>query len=894
MKSNDFQLAAQRMTEARRDSRLKKLYELSMTLCGDPREVFKHVARIIGELFDVRVVCLSEIRGDQLFFVSVYVDGQVYQDAGQCPLSITPCATVEDNKDIQIYHHVCQLFPDATFLKSHNAHSYCGFPVLDNNRNVIAVTCLLDDKPHEFSEEDHDVLRIFGQRISMELERQRHIREKQKNEQNLQQLQLMMAQAEQLAALGSWRWDIQEGKIYWSPEMYRLNQMDPVEYPVITPERAILSIVPEDRDRIKANIEHTLKHGTWRPIEYRIRLENGQCRTFKAEGLTVEFENSSPKQMVGFVQDISALKETQNHLEESLSMLRVAENRQRELRIAAQIEQQRMSALLSAMNIGILFEDKKGHVDFVNPAFKRLWAIEESLDLEGMLTLDVLSHSTHRLARPDHASKYIMQVLDTNEISERFEIDLYDGRILTQLSYPVAGVDGAILGRLWIYEDITQERQTAQQLLYLAERDPLTGLQNRHRFQEQLEQYLHTAKRNEIKFALLYFDLDEFKFINDTFGHRAGDTVLIRIAGEISSLVRSNEVFARLGGDEFAVLVHQKQESEAIALATRIVHAISSIPFHFRGNNIRLTASVGIAIYPDHGIGMEDLIAHADAAMYQSKSMGKNTCCVYDAKRDLSKRKTARITWAKRIADALQEDCFELHFQGIYDVFNQTLRHIEVLVRMRDSRSRTRLIMPGQFIPVAEKSEQIIDIDKWVLKRSIAMLAANPSMPPLAVNISGRTIDDSSLPYFIQTELRDKNVDSERLIIELTETAAVSDIQDAQRFIEAIRHAGCIVCLDDFGSGFSTFTYLKYLNVEILKIDGIFIRDLVNHRDNQILVKAMVDVARGLGKIIVAEFVENAETLKMVQELDIHCAQGYYLNRPSADIPASIPFPKVK
>jgi len=161
-------------------------------------------------------------------------------------------------------------------------------------------------------------------------------------------------------------------------------------------------------------------------------------------------------------------------------------------------------------------------------------------------------------------------------------------------------------------------------------------------------------------------------------------------------------------------------------------------------------------------------------------------------------------------------------------------------------------------------------------------------MPPLAVNISGRTIDDSSLPYFIQAELREKDVDSQRLIIELTETAAVSDIQDAQRFIEAIRQTGCMVCLDDFGSGFSTFTYLKYLNVEILKIDGIFIRDLVDHRENQIFVKAMVDVARGLGKTIVAEYVENAETLKMVQELDIDCAQGYYLNRPSVDIPQNI------
>ncbi len=864
--------------------RLKKLYELSMTLSGDPVDIFKHVARIIAELFKVRVVCLSEIRGDQLYFISVYIDGDVFQDAGQCPLAITPCATVELSKDIRVYDRVSELFPDASFLQEHNAQTYCGFPVLDNHQNVVAITCLLDDKPHEFTDEDQALLRIFGQRISMELERQRHINERLKSEENLRQIQAMLLQTEQLAGMGSWEWNVPEGVIRWSPEMYRLNQIDSTEYPTLTPEIATSKVDPLDLEQVQANITQALVHGVWEPIEYRVRLQNDQIRSLRAEGLAVQFQQNLPIKLIGFVQDISELKKTQLDLERNLELLRGAEQLQRELKIAAQREQQRMSALLSAMNIGVLFEDQAGCIEFVNPAFKHLWAIRNTSDLTGFPSRDILAHSSHRLASPEHASRRVMQVLDSNEPSERFEIELHDGRILTQLSYPVTDYDGSILGRLWIYEDITQERQTAKQLLYLAERDPLTGLLNRHRFQEQLAQYLRMAKRHHIKFALLYFDLDEFKYVNDTFGHRVGDTVLVRIAGEIASLVQSSEIFARLGGDEFAIVIEHKQDSEPSMLAARIVNAVSSIPFRFRGANIRLTASVGIALFPDHGVEMEDLGAHADAAMYQAKSLGKNNWCIYDADRDMSAAMTTRMTWKSRIAQALEQNSFEIHFQGVYETRNRTLKHVEALVRMRDPQPQNPLIMPGQFIPVAEKSGQIIDIDKWVLQRSIEMLAKHPQMPPVAVNISGRSFDDPSLPRFIQTQLDKHQVDPERLIIELTETAAVSDIKDAQRFIEAINQAGCKVCLDDFGSGFSTFSYLKYLGVEMLKIDGMFIRDLTNNRDNQIFVKAMVDVARGLGKDIVAEFVEDAVTLEMIQNLGIQYVQGYYLGRPSPEV----------
>jgi len=658
---------------------------------------------------------------------------------------------------------------------------------------------------------------------------------------------------------------------YSAQELFTLHPYDiKPEFPEPRFRRFIEVLRTEKRDSLVFETLHRTRDG--RDLQLEVSLQY------------VVLPDERPR-YVAITRDISQRKEQEKSLLKALGDLQVSERRQTELLAITRREQSRMAALLSGMSIGILFEDTNGRVEYVNPAFRRMWAIGEPVDLIGRPSREVLKHSTHRLARPDHASRHILHVLDTHEISERFEVDLYDGRVLTQLSYPVADPDGPVLGRLWIYEDITRERQTAQQLIYMAQHDALTGLYNRHRFQEHLDRMISSAQRNDSRFALLYFDLDEFKYINDTFGHRAGDTVLVRAAGEVSSLVRSGEVFARLGGDEFAVLAEIRHDDEPSQLAERIARAISAIPFRFRGSNLRLTASIGIAFFPEHGDNVEDLVAHADTAMYQAKSNGKNTWSLYDPSRNHSKAMMARMTWRGRIDQALREESLELHFQGIYSTADGELSHVETLVRMRDPADGERLIMPGQFIPVAEKTGQILEIDRWVLRQSIGLLAKHPKLRALAVNISGRSFDEPGLPQYIQDLLQRHDVEPRRLIVELTETAAVSEMQDAQRFIEALHQTGCLIGLDDFGSGFSTFAYLKYLGVQILKIDGMFIRDLPNNRDNQAFVKAMIDVAKGLDKLTVAEFVEDAETLAMLREFGVDMAQGYHLDRPSAELP---------
>ena len=550
-------------------------------------------------------------------------------------------------------------------------------------------------------------------------------------------------------------------------------------------------------------------------------------------------------------------------------------------------EQARLIALLHAMKLGILFADTNNRIIYYNPAFQHIWRLPTSLSLHGKSPAEAIAQTGCMLADPNLLASLMAAPADSHEERPATEIRLSDGRLLTRLSHPVYDATKKFIGHLWMFEDVTQEQQTAQQLVYLAERDSLTGLFNRHRLHEEMEKLIAEAERTSTQGALLFFDLDEFKYINDTFGHYAGDATLIRIATELSTLTRRNEVLARLGGDEFALLIPQISDlKQAEDLAERVVQAIARLPLIFEEQPLRVTISLGIALYPQHGTTIVELIAHADTAMYQAKACGKNTWQVYRPELDMGKEMVARLTWNERLSHAFEKNLFRLHFQGVYHTADRTLSHLEALVRMIDEEKPGGLVMPALFIPIAEKSGKILELDRWVINEAVTVLARHLKLRALAINLSGRSLADPSLPRYIQDTLARHGVDPHRLLIEITETSAIGDLHDAGRFIEALHLTGCATCLDDFGTGFSSFAYLKYLKVDTLKIDGLFIRDLPNDHDNQLFVKSIADVARGMGKITVAEFVEDEATLELLNRFGVDLVQGYFLDRPIADHPA--------
>lgn len=549
-----------------------------------------------------------------------------------------------------------------------------------------------------------------------------------------------------------------------------------------------------------------------------------------------------------------------------------------------QLEQNRLSSLLNTMHLGVLFETSAKNIKYYNSAFCSIWHLNTEDNIHNTSLQFVLNQSPLNIVKRK-------QLKPTSTDEELHEYLLSNGKIVLE-SHMLVHQTEAGNGHLWIYEDITNERQMQQELHHMAAYDALTGLYNRHSFNVEIKHMASYAKRRGHFLALLFFDIDEFKLINDTYGHARGDEALILIANTVKNLIREEEWLCRLGGDEFALLSLVDTPSEAGELAQRILDSMAETYHHFNGDTIRLTTSIGISYYPEPSHDPELLTSHADIAMYQAKARGKNTFCIYNPETSDMDKEFARLSWKDTIDFALKNSGFEIHYQGIYNCDNNDIHHLESLIRLKDKALEGQLIYPDRFIPVAEKSGQILEIDRYVIRHAIETLASYPQMPAIAINISGKSFDDITLPSYINELMQLHEIPPERLLIELTETETVCDIQDARVFIESLRNIGCTICLDDFGTGFASFSYLKYLNVDVLKIDGTFIKDLDSSFENRLFVESIVNVAKGLGKQTIAEFVENEDILQECIKLGIDMVQGYHLDKPQKEHPALYLAPK--
>lgn len=537
------------------------------------------------------------------------------------------------------------------------------------------------------------------------------------------------------------------------------------------------------------------------------------------------------------------------------------------------LEQNRLKALLETMHIGILFENSAHEVEYSNAHFSKIWGVEpQQIESHDSLA-SILKKSPFKVHKVLNATEH-----GPGNFSQEFL--LTDERIILQAYMSVNNQHSH--GHLWTFEDITHERELQDKLHIQAITDPLTGLYNRHFFKDELTRMAASAKRHGKYLALILFDLDEFKIVNDCHGHETGDQVLVNIANKIKPLIRQEESLCRLGGDEFALISIAEHQKQTEVLVDRLLTTIQGIYHQVGDSTVQITTSVGISFYPHPTEHIEQLVSHADIAMYQAKARGKNTYAIYDPDLNDLGKDFDRLSWQQKIHHALKNDGFVIHYQGIYDAHTGKIKHYESLIRLKDFDHPETLIYPDHFIGIAERNGQILEIDRYVIRNAIKTLSEHTQDLSIAVNLSGKSFTDSALPNFIQQLLSKFAVDPNKLLIEITETETIADIQDAINFIQTLRDIGCHVCLDDFGTGFASFSHLKHLNVDVLKIDGTFIQDLDQSFENRLFVQNMVNVAKGLGKITVAEFVENQQVLEACQQLGVDLVQGYHLGRPSA------------
>jgi diguanylate cyclase (GGDEF)-like protein/PAS domain S-box-containing protein len=539
--------------------------------------------------------------------------------------------------------------------------------------------------------------------------------------------------------------------------------------------------------------------------------------------------------------------------------------------------------ILNSAAEGICGLDASGRISFANPAAARMlgWQVD---DLIGIAMHEV-AHGADP-SEAGHPDDDCLVHLSLTEGEPR-TIDNDSFRRRNGTTFPVECTStpiverGQLLGAVVTFNDITERKRFETQLQYLADQDALTGLFNRHRFEEELNRQLADSAHYGGGGALLIVDLDNFKYVNDAFGHHAGDELIRSVAGLMSRRLRSADVVARLGGDEFGILLSGVDAAEARSVATSLVDLIRGHTSTVGDRALRITASIGLTLLDRPELTAEQLLVEGDVAMYEAKDAGRDTVHAHRAGASPKAPHQTGLAWTDRIKTALERDLFVVHCQPIVQLGDDPGARYELLIRMAGEDDD--LVPPAAFLPAAERFGLARDIDAWMVRRAVDLVDAERTAGRsvvLEVNVSARSIVETDFPMTIERALEEASIDPASLVFEITETAAIANMEQARRFASRIRKMGCEFALDDFGAGFGSFSYLKHLPVDYLKIDGEFVRGLARSQIDQRMVKAMVEIARGLEVRTIAECVETAESLQLLREYGIDFAQGYHLGRP--------------
>ena len=471
--------------------------------------------------------------------------------------------------------------------------------------------------------------------------------------------------------------------------------------------------------------------------------------------------------------------------------------------------------------------------------------------------------------------------LRTHRLERRiFRADGHTLWVLLSVSLVKDG-DGDPLYFIYQVQDISDRKRYESELQFLADHDALTGLFNRRRFGSEVDSQAALLKRYGGDAAVVMLDLDNFKDVNDSLGHQVGDDVIRTVASALGERVRETDVIARLGGDEFGVLLPETPEAEARHVAAALVRTVHEQTVKVNERDVRLTASAGVALLNGDPNGPEgDYLIEADLALYEAKDSGRDRLAVYGSGDGGKGRARNRLSWLERIRAAVENDHFLIHFQPIVDLATGSVSHYEALLRLEDQDTGV-LLSPATFLYIPERFGMMGAIDRWVVHSALAVFAERfPSDVQLEINLSAQSLNDPELAALIERELAESELEPDRVIFEITETAAISNCQNARAFAERLMGLGCAFALDDFGSGFASFYTLKQLPYEYLKIDGDFIRALPSSDDDKLVVKALVDVARGMGKKTIAEFVGDEPTLSLLREYGVDYGQGFHLGHP--------------
>ncbi|MBI3145007.1 MAG: EAL domain-containing protein [Pseudogulbenkiania sp.] len=662
---------------------------------------------------------------------------------------------------------------------------------------------------------------------------------------------------------GIWDWDIVDGSVYYSPRFKAMLGL--AEHELEGTATAFWErLHPEDTPPTQAALaRHFGGEGPY-DVEYRLRTQSGAYRWFRARGQALRDVAGRAVRMSGSIFDI-----TDRKLAES----------------ALRAEKERAQITLASIGDAVITIDISGRVDYLNPVAEQLIGHPlQQVRGSRLDTLFSLFHDSPVAKRPTRLNQLLNESSPAGAGRDLL-LERHDGSRISvcMVSAPIFDGQNSVSGKVLVFHDMTRERLYIDSLSWQASHDALTGLTNRHEFERRLTLTLETTSRRQQYHGLMYLDLDQFKIVNDTCGHAAGDELLRQVCVLLQQHLREEDTLARLGGDEFGVLLKNCPPEAALVVAEKLRQTVLDLHFSWGGQPFSISASIGVVHISGVPTTLKEVMRAADVACYMAKEKGRNRVQLYSADDSELTTRYGEMEWVHRLQRALEEDRFCLYAQKIIPLSGgePAAPHFELLLRLHDEHGK--LVPPNAFIPAAERYNLMASIDRWVVRTALATLSAQArqgSQWTCAINLSGSSIGDDEFLDYLRAALLGSGVDPACICFEVTETSAIANLACATEFIRELRQLGCRFSLDDFGAGMSSFGYLKHLPVDYLKIDGSFVKDMIDDPIDHAMVEVINHIGHVMGKHTIAEFVENQDILDELKKIGVDYAQGYGVARP--------------
>ena len=670
---------------------------------------------------------------------------------------------------------------------------------------------------------------------------------------------------------GIWDWNLVTDEAYFSSRFNELLGYKKDELPG-TSEAFMSRLHPDDRETSSVVFESNVKTGVPIDIEVRLRTKKGEYRWFRIRGQSVRNAQGRAVRMAGAITDITDRKQA-----------------------AAELfaEKERAQVTLASIADGVITTDTDGWVEYLNPVAEELtgWNSAAARGLPLQAVFRMVEETTRKPA--ENPIEMVLRDERTVEVAPTMLLVRNDGVEIpiVHSAAPIRDRSGELIGVVVILHDVREERQYAARLSYQASHDALTGLINRTEFEHRLSLALKSTSQLKRHHALMYLDLDQFKVVNDTCGHAAGDQLMRQVSSILQRRLREGDTLARLGGDEFGALLENCPRDHSLRIADELRQAVMDFQFVWGTRAFNVGVSIGLVNMEDGHMNIADVMSAADAACFMAKEKGRNRVQVYHAEDNELSVRQGEMEWVGRLQRALDEDRFVLYSQDIVQLNGPRAHgtHCELLIRMLDEQGE--LVPPMTFIPAAERYNLMPSIDRWVIRNAFAIIArlhpkgAADRAGIFSINLSGASIsDDRFKPYLIE-QFERFGVPHGCVCFEITETAAIANLDSAAQFISDLKALGCLFSLDDFGAGMSSFAYLKHLPVDFLKIDGGFVKDMADDPIDRSMVEAINSVGHVMGKQTIAEFVDSDVVMAMLREIGVDFAQGYGVAEPKRFAP---------